>query len=59
MRRPSPPPALPRTLSIGVEAESSADAARASCLKCASEPTATLRGVVSKCAAHEADCHRS
>eukprot|EP00965_Chrysotila_dentata_P130566 4316759-Pleurochrysis_carterae.AAC.2 len=45
---------------VGVEAESSADAARASWLNCASEPTETLRGAVeSKCAAYEADCHRS
>eukprot|EP00965_Chrysotila_dentata_P018130 602771-Pleurochrysis_carterae.AAC.2 len=45
---------------VGVEAESSADAARASWLKSATEPTTTLRGVVvSKCAAYEADCHRS
>eukprot|EP00965_Chrysotila_dentata_P021800 722051-Pleurochrysis_carterae.AAC.2 len=33
---------------------------RASWWKCASDPTATLRGVVvSKSAAYEADCHRS
>eukprot|EP00965_Chrysotila_dentata_P123053 4067507-Pleurochrysis_carterae.AAC.1 len=46
---------------VGVEAESSADAARSSWLQSASKPTATLRGVleVSKCAAYEADCHRS
>eukprot|EP00965_Chrysotila_dentata_P263267 6214798-Pleurochrysis_carterae.AAC.6 len=31
---------------VGVEVESSPDAARASWLKCASEPKATLRGVV-------------
>eukprot|EP00965_Chrysotila_dentata_P188600 6172840-Pleurochrysis_carterae.AAC.4 len=31
---------------VGVEAESSADAAQASWLKCASEPMAILRGVV-------------
>eukprot|EP00965_Chrysotila_dentata_P210082 6185675-Pleurochrysis_carterae.AAC.1 len=35
-------------------------AAPASSLKCASEPTATFRGVVvSKCAAYEAECQRS
>eukprot|EP00965_Chrysotila_dentata_P158026 5221092-Pleurochrysis_carterae.AAC.1 len=45
---------------VGVKAKSSADAARASWLICASELTVTLRGVVvSKCAPYEADCHRS
>eukprot|EP00965_Chrysotila_dentata_P088584 2925265-Pleurochrysis_carterae.AAC.1 len=43
----------------GIEAEASADAAQGSWWKCASDPTATLRGVVvSKCAAYEADRHR-
>eukprot|EP00965_Chrysotila_dentata_P259196 6213476-Pleurochrysis_carterae.AAC.2 len=44
----------------GFETEASADAAQAGWWKCASDPTATLRGVVvSKCAAFEADCHHS
>eukprot|EP00965_Chrysotila_dentata_P140708 4651824-Pleurochrysis_carterae.AAC.1 len=49
---------------VGIEAESCADAARASWPKCASEPTATLgnierHGGVEACGVRGRDCHRS
>eukprot|EP00965_Chrysotila_dentata_P170202 5617918-Pleurochrysis_carterae.AAC.2 len=44
---------------VAAKDSASADAAPESWLKCASDATATFRGVVSKCAAYEAECQVS
>eukprot|EP00965_Chrysotila_dentata_P180757 5966591-Pleurochrysis_carterae.AAC.1 len=59
-RRLTPRPVLPQTPLALRQSQAPRQHERPSWLKCASEPTATLRGVVvSKCAAYKADCQRS